>query len=176
MFAALAAVGAMIQGAVGVPISVSRLPRIVAIDESGSLITSRAELPLGERLLNAAPDVLTSGALAAAAFLLATILVTVARGDSFAATSERALRRISVILVVSSIVAIGLGYLATVITNVAVARLQESGQAASGEYLVIDGPAPTLAWLPLGLGLIAAAFRWVIRDGAALEKEAEGVI
>ena len=35
---------------------------------------------------------------------------------------------------------------------------------------------PLIPWLPLALGIVAAALSWAFRDGAALEKEAEGVV
>lgn len=176
VLAALGSVGAVVQACVAVNLVSGTLPRIIAVDEDGGLVISRVELSLGERLLTASPDILTSGALATAAFLLSAILVAVAGGNSFGAVTQRNLRRISVVLVTSSIVAVTLAYVANVQSSTAMARLQESGQAAAGEYLVIDGATAAVSWLPLALGVIAAAFRWVIRDGATLEQEAEGVI
>lgn len=35
---------------------------------------------------------------------------------------------------------------------------------------------PAVPWLPLALGIVAAALSWAFQDGAALEKEAEGVV
>lgn len=156
--------------------SVSSLPQVGWLEETGELVMRQGDLPVWVRLLCAAPRFVVIGGLATAALLLSPVLVSVAGGRSFSERAERNLRRISVTLVASAVAGIVLDLAAIWALSQSVDAFQAATQAGGTEYAISYGTHVTIPWLPLALGVIAAAFRWVIRDGAALEKEVEGVI
>ncbi|WP_420111292.1 hypothetical protein [Pseudactinotalea sp.] len=172
LWAVLAAVGAAIAS---VP-SIAGLPQVAWLEETGTVIMRQGDLSLWVRLLCAAPAVVVTCGLGVSALLLSPVLVSVAGGRSFAGSAERNLRRISATLIVSAVISLLLDFAASWVLSREVEAFQVATQAVEPDYAISFGPHITIPWLPLALGIIAAAFRWVIRDGAALEKEAEGVI
>lgn len=152
------------------------LPQVVSLDEVGDVTITVGDLPLWLRALCWAPGIVTTGALAASAFLLSPPLVAVAGGRSFGDVAQRNLHRISLILILSAMTATALEFLAIWRLDVAISDFREAVQSEGVAYAVIYGTKVTIPWLPLALGVVAGAFRWVIRDGATLEQEADGVI
>ena len=158
------------------PLDLEAFPQVISLDEVGDLSMTVADAPLWIRVLSWSPAIVTTAGLAASAFLLSPILVAVAGGQSFGDVARRNLRRIGLVLVISAIAATALEFLAVWQLGAAIAAFRDATQAAGVGYDVIYGTRITIPWLPLALGVIAAAFRWVIHDGAVLEQEVEGVI
>ncbi len=118
------------------------------------------------RLLAVVPGVAMAVAHMISAVLIARVLRDVGSRSSFSARAQRDVRAVGLILVATAVVS-------AVIDGVA-GRLLDV--LVRGQGIVFGVLPPSLPVLALVLGLIAIVFSYVVRDGAALEREAAGVI
>ena len=176
MLAAAGSLTVLPQIASDTPWAVESLPQVLWLEESSDPAARMSGLPLWVQVLAWLPSLVMTAALAASAFLLSPILHSVAAGRSFGEAVEHRLHRISLVLAVGSVLALVLELAAIWQIGVAISAFEAGVRADGVDYSVAYGTRVTIYWLPLALGIVAAAFRWVIRDGAALEKEVEGVI
>lgn len=159
------------------PREIDSLPQLLQFDQRTDAPMTVLDLPIWVRMLCAAPDLIQALALATSAFLLLPMLMAIGEGDSFGRPVQRHLHRISVVLVVTSVAVPLVDVLAQWQLSVAIWSYQAELVAAGIEHGYSMGTrVPLIPWLPLALGIVAAALSWAFRDGAALEKEAEGVV
>ncbi|WP_156251239.1 DUF2975 domain-containing protein [Pseudactinotalea terrae] len=159
------------------PRELDSLPQLLQFEQPGDATMTVLDLPAWVRFLAAAPGLAQALMLAAAAFLLMRVLIEIADGRSFGAEVQRGLGRIGWLLVVGSFIVLALDVLALWRIEVEIwafadAVRNDGGVTSTG----IGTELPRILWLPLALGFVAFALRWAFKDGARLEKDAEGVI
>jgi hypothetical protein len=146
---------------------VADLPQVPdVVGMSGQFMDELALVPGWLRLLSVLPGVAMAVAHAVSAVLIARVLRDVGLRTSFSARAQRDVRVVGLTLVATAVAA-GL------VDGVA-GRLIDA--LVRGQGIVFAVEPPSLPVLSLVLGLVAIAFSYVVRDGAALEREAAGVI
>lgn len=159
------------------PRRLDSLPQLLSFEQTGDATMNVLDLPLWVRALSAAPDLVQALMLAGAAFLLVKVLVEISDSRSFSDGVQRNLRRIAMVLVAGSITVTALDTLAIWRISVEVWAFIDRVHAAGGQTSTgLGTDVPEILWLPLALGLVAFALGWAFRDGARMEKDAEGVI
>lgn len=158
------------------PRELDSLPQLLQFEQDGDAMMTLLDLPVWVRMLCAAPGLVQALMLAGAAFLLMRVLVEIADGRSFGEAVQRSLGRIGMLLIVGSITVTALDVLAIWRILVEVWAFQEAVRESGGHLATAHGETFRILWLPLALGSVAFALRWAFKDGARLEKEAEGVI
>ena len=161
-------------GAVPNPmIELTALPQVLIAEPYGGLSSGvtvmLTDVPLGVRILAVLPDIAVGVMLMLAAATVGRVLREIGTGRSFAAESQRELRILTMVLIGGSLLAASLNLAASAVLQVIINRMDVLWVMVSVAW--IDVPA-----LYLVLGLVAAAFRFALQDGAVLEKEAEGVV
>lgn len=159
------------------PRELDSLPQLIQFEQTGDATMTLVDLPVWVRALCAAPGLVETLMLAAAAFLLMGALVGISEGGSFSPTVQRSLGRIAMTLVAGSIAVTVLDVLAIWRISAEVWAFADEVRSNGGLTSTSLGTEfPLIPWLPLALGFVALALRWAFRDGAQLEKDAEGVI
>ena len=128
-----------------------------------------ADLPWYTRVLCAAPELIHAAVLLVAAFLVVAVLREIAQARSFSGRVRRDLAAVSIVLTVGSALFFVLNAVAAEVLKVSVRGLWVA-------WDTFDVNTFSIPVLLVSLGLLAGAFVFAFRDGATLEREAEGVI
>lgn len=146
------------------------LPQIRTVSQPGLEFQDLViGMPLWIRLLSATPTLIVAGTGLIGAFLLASVLAQIARGAAFAARTRLTLARLSLTLIAGCVLA----FLIDSVAVMVVQRYMDRQMVPLGDYTIAG---PSFPIFLFALGIVAAALLFAFRDGAALEKEAEGVI
>lgn len=154
---------------VDVLVGLSDLSQVVTAITRGDVPVGVGDLPWYTRALCAAPELVHAAMLLVAAFLTIAVLREVAQGRSFSGRARRDLAAVSLVLTVGSAVFFVLNAVAAEVLKVSVRGL---GVA----WLDLEIETFSVPVLLVALGMLAFAFVFALRDGAGLEREAEGVI
>ncbi|WP_420111294.1 hypothetical protein [Pseudactinotalea sp.] len=152
-----------------VSVGLTDLAQVVTAVTRGDVPVGVGDLPWYTRLLCAAPEVIHAAMLLVAAFLMIAVLREVAQGRSFSGRARRNLAAVSIVLTVGSAVFFVLNAVAAEVLKVSVWGLGVT-------WVELDIQTFSVPVLLVALGLLAFAFVFALRDGAGLEKDAEGVI
>lgn len=160
------------------PMPIDLVPQVERADSDAWEVVSAVDLPVATRILSSLPGLVLGLTLAAAALLVASMLRQVASGESFSLAARRTLGRLSLTLIVGGVASAVLDVVALLAVQAAMRPLREAWTSE----LMGDSPrvpvsaTPSIPVFIIVLGVVAAAFMYALQDGAALEKEAEGVI
>lgn len=144
------------------------LPQLHVVDPGPLVVDFVRDMPLWLRVLSTLPALTVAGVGLAAAFLLSSILARIGRGEAFAVRTQLALARLSFLLVVGSVIA----FLVDCGAVLAVQQYLRGDVALPVDYTL---PGPSFPVFLVALGSVAAALQFAFRDGATLERDAEGV-
>lgn len=149
----------------GSMISLDALPQV---DVGGAVpwLNEPMLIPIWVRLVSVLPGLVLVAAQLGAAILLARLLREVGEGRSFTPRAERSTRHLGVVLVGGSLIAFALDAVAGRVVDL----------YGSGYGIVFAVQPPSFPVLLFLLGFVALVIGSLVRDGAALQKDAEGVI
>lgn len=155
------------------PLPMSYLPQILAADPGEGNTMTVVDLPALVRVLCALPGLVHAVTLVVAALLLTQVLREIARGRTFGPIGRLALARLSLVLVLGSVLCFLLDALAVWRLHVAMYPITDQPPTRWDTFGI---SLPTIPLLLIMLGVVAAALLHAFKDGAALERDAEGVI
>lgn len=153
------------------PMELADLPQIMAADPGVGNTFTVVDLPFLVRLLCAVPGVLLALVSFVAALLLVRVLRDIADGRAFKASARLQLARLSLTLILGGLLCALIDLAAMVVLTV-----QQANRALGGPWDTFGIALPSVPIFLISLGVVAAAVDYALKDGARLEKEAEGVV
>ena len=153
------------------------LPQLLQADLHEGESAFLTDVPVWLRLLCAGPGIIQALTILAAAVLVTRILRGISAGDSFAPGVRRALRWLAATLCGGALLKAGADF-------AAVSTLWRLGDLSSptrlegflSPYQGLGFAPPSVPWMLLLLGIIAAALAVAFREGARLKEDTIGIV